>query len=324
MLISVVICTYNRSVLLTGALESVFQQKPDPALVEVIVVDNNSSDDTAEVIASFARRFRQLRRATESRQGLSHARNRGWKLARGEYVAYIDDDCRVPTDWLGRAQEIIRNSRADVFGGPYFPLYQSTKPDWFLDDYGSWQPAVQAGDIEPAALHGGNLFIRRALLPNAGGFSSTLGMRGKRVGYGEETDLLLRLQTRWPTLRFYYDPALYVDHLVRPEKMSILWCLHERFKRGRAVYHVRNLHSRQAADRRNQLVELFKLAGSIAWSLTARTLLRNRRQYPLFQNYWHEQAFRDLRILGIRYEHYRVSKRRPKSTGIEPDRTESR
>ena len=136
--ISVVICTYNRSDILKNVLETVVNQTVDQSFYEVIIVDNCSTDQTESQVRNFSRLNTNIRYVLEKRVGLSHARNRGWKEARGRYVAYTDDDCELPEEWLTIALQIIENVEPDIFGGPYYPYYLSPKADWFKDEYGNW------------------------------------------------------------------------------------------------------------------------------------------------------------------------------------------
>jgi len=91
-MISVIVCTYNRAELLRELLPTLCEQTVAFTQYEVIVIDNGSTDHTKTVAAVFAARYPQVRYCYEPRQGLSHARNRGWQEAKGDYVAYIDDD----------------------------------------------------------------------------------------------------------------------------------------------------------------------------------------------------------------------------------------
>lgn len=117
-MISVIICTYNRADLLAGALESVCQQSLAASAYEIVVVDNNSTDETPQVSRAYAERYPDVRYYIEPQQGLSYARNRDWQEARGEYVAYIDDDCQAPASWLAVGQAVIEHVAPDGFGGP--------------------------------------------------------------------------------------------------------------------------------------------------------------------------------------------------------------
>jgi len=303
-LISIIICTYNRAALLADVLQSVVEQSLDKSLYEVIVVDNNSTDDTTLVGNRFAARYANLRLCSEPRQGLSHARNRGWQEAKGSYVAYLDDDCKAPAHWLAVAQEVIYQIAPAVFGGPYFAYYQTPKPAWYQDRYGSWQPANCAGPIEPEALHGGNLLLQRALLQEVDGFDPTLGMNGSQLAYGEETALLLQLHASHPTALFYYEPRLVIHHLVRAEKMRLRWRFHQRFVHGQAVYRVMKQHGRRKAGRVELAVRMLAHLLALFWHMTIKTLRRDRAKHPYYQSYWYESALEHLYQLGLRYEQF--------------------
>ena len=128
-LITVIICTYNRCDLLKSVMETLIDQKLPPDYYELIIVDNNSNDSTKEFVQKFTVQNSKynIRYILEPNQGLSHARNRGWKEAKGEYVAYTDDDCKIPPEWLTVAKNTIEKYSPDVFGGPYFAFYLSDR-----------------------------------------------------------------------------------------------------------------------------------------------------------------------------------------------------
>jgi len=302
-LISVVICTYNRADLLTDVLQTLCQQTLEHSEYEVIVVDNNSTDSTRAVAESFARQYPNLSYCFEQQQGLSHARNRGWQEAKGKYVAYIDDDCKVPEKWLAVAKEIIERISPDVFGGPYFAFYNTPKPTWFKDEYGSHTPYANATRIEgpPDELHGGNLFLHRELLEKTGGFNPQLGMVGDQIAYGEETALLRHIHTTIPEALIYYEPKLYVYHLVRPEKMTWRWLIKDRFTKGRYVYRVFQ------TDKTNQVVLLRRIL-LVSLRLLLDVILfsqfRHRDKQPYPQQYLYESSLRYLKHLGTLYEEY--------------------
>ena len=106
--LSIIVCTYNRESLLPLCLQSLTDQAIDKRLYEVIVVNNNSTDGTQEVAESFAEMSKNLRVVLERRQGLSHARNRGWMEAQGKFVAYIDDDAIAWPDWIYSILDFIK------------------------------------------------------------------------------------------------------------------------------------------------------------------------------------------------------------------------
>jgi glycosyltransferase involved in cell wall biosynthesis len=298
--LSVVVCTYNRVQLLTDALDSICNQTLDKSHYEIIVVDNNSADGTRELVGEFCRRFSHVRYCFESQQGLSYARNRGWREAKGDYVAYTDDDCKLPEQWLEVAKEIIEQVSPDVFGGPYYAFHTTPKPRWFKDSYGSHELDKKARTLqEDEYLDGANIFLRRSLLESLGGFDTSLGMSGTSVGYGEETALLQLLRTMEPAQLVYFDPRLYVYHLVAPQKMSMYWIIRQRFAAGR--YSFRTFQGGNPLSLgRLQLIAgvvraLFTLVGDSARGV----FHRDRAQYPYPQNFFYEESFRHLQRLGM-------------------------
>lgn len=304
-MISVVICTYNRADLLAAALQTLCDQSQVGTSYEVIIVDNNSSDTTPLVSQDFAARYPHIRYCLETQQGLSHARNRGWQAAKGEYVAYLDDDCKAPPHWLHTADVIIRTVAPQVFGGPYFAMYNSPKPHWFNDEYGSYAPYPKATFIndKPDLLHGGNLFIARQLLVQVGGFDGALGMAGDRQAYGEETALLRQIRAARPATTFYYDPALWVYHLVRPEKMRLGWQMQAQFMKGRSIAHVYVNPQAQGRGRAAHLLRMAGLALLIGASLVRGIFWRNRAKLPHFYNFVYETSLPQITRLGQLYEY---------------------
>ena len=131
MLISVAICTWNHSALLRQTLEQFTHLVIPPELEwELLVVNNNSTDATDDVIASFIGRL-PIRRLFEPRPGLSNARNTAVREARGEYLLWTDDDSFVDERWLAAyAEAFVRWSKATVFGGPIRPWFATPPPQW--------------------------------------------------------------------------------------------------------------------------------------------------------------------------------------------------
>jgi glycosyltransferase involved in cell wall biosynthesis len=306
--ISTVICTYNRADLLAGALESLCQQTLHSDLYEILVVDNASTDNTTGVVHSCQEKYpnHYIRSFSEIKQGLSHARNRGWQEACGEYVAYIDDDCKVPSQWLMVAMDIIRCVSPAMLGGPYYAFYKSPKPIWFKDEYGSHVIIGEAGELPlDEYLSGGNLFIRKDLLKSVGGFNSFLGMAGGSIAYGEETALIRRVRKVQPQALIYYSPGLFVYHLVRETKWDFVWLIRQRFAQGRYGYLVfcDNQHTISV----RHVLGFFGIIFIILYECTFGVLFRNRQKYPYYQNYLYEDAFQKIAVWGKLYERLRCN-----------------
>ncbi len=305
-IISVVICTYNRSNLLRDVLHTLTQQTLDNQLYQIIVIDNNSSDDTKAVAEEFCRQNPNFHYCYEPRQGLSYARNRGWQEAIGDYVAYTDDDCRIPARWLETAKQIIRDTAPAVFGGPYYAFYNSPKPKWYKDEYGSYEPSKEAHLIKGREyLVGGNIFIRRDIIKESGGFLTDLGMTGNKIAYGEEVELVNRIRQKNPANKAYYDPELYVYHLVRPEKMNLFWGFRSHFIGNIYYYRVLELNRPTPLALPDLLITGAKLAVKIFLALTYKLVLRDKVKYPYLHNYFYENLSGYIGASGMLFEQFR-------------------
>ena len=305
LLFSVVICTHNRVELLCDVLQTLFIQTLDKNLFEIIVVDNNSTDRTQSVVEKFRSNFPNLRYCHETNVGLAYARNRGWQEAHGQYVAYTDDDCQIPAQWLSTAKATIDKNNSLVFGGPYFAFYKSPKPIWFKDEYGSRELGTTARVLQKNEyLSGGNLFINRQLLKKLGGFPTHLGMAGQRIAYGEETGLQMQFRELFPEQVIYYEPALYVYHLVRTEKLTIPWLARAFFHKGQYVYVTTSAKTAQPVNKVSFALSATKTVISAAGDCLYGIVRRDRKQYPYFQNYLYEHTSRYLRTLGKLYAQY--------------------
>lgn len=300
--ISVATYTRNRENLLARVLESLCHQTVPLNMYEVVVVDNGSTDGTRTVVDRYKANFPKLRYFYEEKLGSSSARNRCWKEALGNYVAFIDDDGQAPPDWLEVAERVIRTQSPDVFGGPVYPFYLSPKPDWYKDEYATFTNGDKPRRLNTANefFSGSNLFVRRSLLEQIGGFDESLGMFGGKIGYGEETAFLSLVRTKYPGSVLYYEPKLYEQHLVRPEKFLLSWQLRSRFQLGRQNYlaYSAGVHTLTF----KHLLAFFLMPFLMIYQATLGVLLRNRSVYPYPQNYYVERVFHSLSTWGRHYQ----------------------
>ncbi|MCI5207525.1 MAG: glycosyltransferase family 2 protein [Candidatus Electrothrix sp. ATG2] len=231
---SVIVCTYNRSELLGNCLESLVGQDVDQGLYEVVIINNNSTDETVSVVDKFIEKFPNVRLVYEQKQGLSHARNRGWREAKGRYVAYIDDDATAHNNWIYEMHQFtVRHPEIQAFGGPYFPFSFVEIPDWMPDGFGKNYKGEEERpvDIGREWISGSNMVFKKKILNNIGGFATDLGMTGKKVAYGEETVLFRKISSLKHSV--YYVPKMQVDHLVAEYKMNFKWILKSYYAHGR-------------------------------------------------------------------------------------------
>jgi glycosyltransferase involved in cell wall biosynthesis len=233
--VSVLICTYNRAVLLEQTLAALARAaRPDACDVEVVVVDNNSSDDTAGVVhrAAAAGSF-PVNYLREGRQGKSFALNTGLAVAQGDILALTDDDVLPATDWLVR---IVENFRAEdlvfVFG-KVLPLWEVPPPPEMLTlrardiwgplalvDYGDEPIRYDAASFGKKRLPvGANLSIRRAAIDRIGGWRTDLGKVDNSLIGGEDHEIFVRLYGSGQ-YSGTYDPSVAVRHLVPASRLT--------------------------------------------------------------------------------------------------------
>jgi glycosyltransferase involved in cell wall biosynthesis len=218
--VSVVIGTYNRSEMLAAALDGLLGQESGGVSYEVIVVDNNSSDATREVVESYkAKGYENLRYIFEPKQGVSHARNAGIGEARGEIIAFADDDVRVSKEWVARIKAAFdEHPEIDFLGGKILPLWKSEPPRWLTRDHWWALALLDYGDIpfyvsadNPVCLPTANASFRSDVFKRFGLFSPDFSGR-------EDHEFLLRLWCAGS--RGMYVPTVLVHADVQPERLK--------------------------------------------------------------------------------------------------------
>jgi len=229
--VSVVVCTYNRAEILAECLASLATQSVDPGCFEVVVVNNNSSDNTEYVCRSFMRDNENFRYIEEPRQGLSYARNKGYQEARTRWVCYVDDDAKAFDNYIERILHVIQHYDFDCFGGIYLPWYKYGRPKWYRDEYAT-KPMERDGTgiITAGYVSGGVMAVKKEVLEILGGFSPDIGMSGDRISYGEE--VLLQLRMREKGMNIGFDPELAVYHLVNTYKLRLNWFFKSAYANG--------------------------------------------------------------------------------------------
>ncbi len=312
-LLSVVVCTYNRSTSLARTLESLAAQRTNGTFTfEVIVVDNKSRDDTRAVVESFMPRFdpstrpadsgarsgfrpadrsaglhMRLAYAFEGRQGLSHARNTGVARAQGAVVAFTDDDVRPQPAWLAALCEAFTRFRADCVYGKVLPEWEAERPGW-LSDYFLGRLALLDRGAEPFLVtderqefYGANFAVTRAALAATGAFNPALGRTGEQLGGGEDVDYFARLFRAGR--RIAYAPAAVVHHRVPRERMTPGYFRRWHFQHGES-----SAHAERAAGRALFGIPLWTLrdfaghlGGWVAAGLTRRTARRLEHEMKL-------------------------------------------
>lgn len=225
--ISVVICTYNRASYIRDAMNSLYEQTLSRQAFEVIVVNNNSTDNTEAICTAFIQEHADasFTYLNESKQGASHARNTGAAIARSPLLCFMDDDAIADTDYLERIVDFFDNHPdAGGLGGRIIPKYIPSEPVWMshfvssLVGHFHYSESVSVFAPNKYPLES-NMIIRKTDFDAIHGFNTALpGVMGTlRIG-GEGKDFFFRLKALGRTI--YYDPAIRVQHVVETSKLT--------------------------------------------------------------------------------------------------------
>lgn len=224
---TVAVCTWNRAALLPTILDQLARVRYAPGDWEVVVVNNNCTDDTERILDAFAGRL-PLRCTFETKQGTSHARNAAVRMAQGEYIVWTDDDVLVEEGWLAAyARATERHPEAAFFGGPIRPRFEGTPPAWLSAawrDVGAVFAARDLGDesfefdAEGELPYGANFVIRmreQRLFP----YDPALGRILEGGALGDETDVIRALLAAGGTGWWVPDAA--VEHWITKERQTV-------------------------------------------------------------------------------------------------------
>jgi len=226
--ISVIICTYNRCDMLATVLRSLAAVDVAPRLSwEVMVVDNNSTDRTREVVEqAVAEGLDNLRYLFEGRQGKSHALNSAIEAAEGEILAFTDDDVTVHPGWLTELKSIFDRNPCLGAGGKIIATFDGTPPSWLRLDISRpfLSPLVSFdhGDT-PCFLreepYGANMAFRKEAFSRYGLFRTDLGpVEGNPMGKGEDSEFASRLLAAGELMMYAADAIIY--HPVEKKRME--------------------------------------------------------------------------------------------------------
>jgi glycosyltransferase involved in cell wall biosynthesis len=235
--ISAVICTRNRAPYLRRALQGLLRQTLPPECFEILIVDNDSTDDTRDVVCTEFAAVSNLRYIAEIRPGLSRARNTGYREARGDYVAYLDDDAIPFPQWLEAILNAFRTTtpQPGCVSGKIKPIWEAARPKWLHDRMVHLLTILDVSD-EPVILRanqygfGANIAFRRDVLDVVGGFPPELGRQGN-VLLGSE-DTFIQSRVRELGYSCYYHPQVAVLHHVHPHRLRQGWFLRRLYYHG--------------------------------------------------------------------------------------------
>ncbi|HBI44764.1 MAG TPA: hypothetical protein DDY78_18210 [Planctomycetales bacterium] len=226
---SVIICTHNRGDVLPRALEAIGRlETPDGAVIELLVVDNASTDGTADVVRTFAEKApSEVRYIREPQLGHSFALNAGIAAARGDVIAFTDDDALPKPDWLRRIDAVLNGGGAHWAFGKVVPVWPSQQPAWFSQELNRYFALLDYGPVpfvvtdRKHTFFGVNHACRRDALEALGGYRTDRGIyggQGMGLGVGNDVDLFERALDAG--MKVVYDPAIEVGHIIPATRAS--------------------------------------------------------------------------------------------------------
>jgi glucosyl-dolichyl phosphate glucuronosyltransferase len=224
--ISIVICTYNNAHSLKMTLTDIANCKIyETDIVELLCIDNNSSDETKDVFYEIFPSFNfKASYHFENKQGLSNARNLGLNRASGDYVLFTDDDAIIPTGWINKYLCIIKQKTPDCLYSKISVIWDKPKPWWYVKEYAPFFVHLDYGDKIISVkdydheFFGKNFCLNKKLLISLGGFDPKLGRCGNRLISGEETLIYKKLIQRKHTVIYFPDAE--IGHRLKEREYS--------------------------------------------------------------------------------------------------------
>ncbi len=225
--ISVILCTYNSAASLEKTLAQLNSQifEKGQVFVEYIIVDNNSTDHTAQTIKMYAERNSSFSYTFEPKQGLSHARNTGTLTAKGRYVLFTDDDAEIPQDWVQQYADVIQKYSPVCAYSKIAVIWDNPKPWWYIQAFRPYFVELDYGNqiLEVNDIHheffGKNFCILKSEILEQGGFDPKLGRMGDKLVAGEETIIYRRMIGN--NKKVIYFPNAEVGHRLKPKEYTV-------------------------------------------------------------------------------------------------------
>lgn len=291
--VSVIVCTYNREKYLEQCLKSLADQTLPMDQYEIVIVNNNSPDNTDAVCKRFIENHSEwnINYSIEYNQGHTYARNRGIEEASGKYLAFIDDDAFVKQPYC---EEILKyfegNPQVMAIGGRLYPIYDDCEePAWMNPWLLPLVAALDMGDKPKEFAKrkfptGANMAFRKTVFETVGNFNVELGRRGTdNLEGGDEKDMIFRLKAAGG--KVHYVPTVEVDHIIPPKRIT--------------MEYVRGLATGVGRHERKRLKQEGPLALLIKWVLE---LVKIGGTLLLFITYLVKgQAIKGITLVKFRY-----------------------
>jgi glycosyltransferase involved in cell wall biosynthesis len=235
--VTVAIPTYNRADFLRQTLAGIVAQHFPRGQFEVLVIDNNSTDRTREVVAEFAGATPAPRHVLEPQQGLDYARNRAITEARGEIILFGDDDILVQPDWIVQMVAPLLadagTGRIGAVGGEVIPVFPDGLPDWVREWHAPLAFRPDLGPLE--ARHspmGANVAFPKRVFAQLGPFHTALDRAAGNYFSGGDSEMIRRV--RAAGLEVWFAPAAAVQHQMPASRTTFRYARRHAFDSARS------------------------------------------------------------------------------------------
>ena len=217
MVLSITICTYNRIEYLKKCLKSILDQTQGSEIIEINIIDNNSTDTTNDYVTELQKQFPEVNYFVEKRQGISYARNLSVEVCKGMFLAFVDDDAVINKNWLEALLNELKNQNENIiYGGPIYPNFESVPEDWIDKDYFIRKFKDTDGFLgtikSKEGFSGGNMCIAKNLFLKSEKFNTEIGMTGGNLGLGEEPDFFYKLIMKNKDVKLYNISEMSITH----------------------------------------------------------------------------------------------------------------
>jgi GT2 family glycosyltransferase len=262
---SVIVCTHNGGELVEPTLESLVRQDFPGEAFEIVVVDNASTDATPGVVRGIAGRHPgRIRVVREPVLGHSSARNRGVLEARGEVIAFTDDDARPSPRWLRVLVDACEQPQVGCAGGPVRAVPGGSFPAWVTPPFLPYLALFDKGmeDVELSYNEyprGVNMAYPRRSFREVGLFSTAFGLKGRSLLYYDEIELCYRLERLGR--RILYVPDAEVHHVIHAGRLTVAWFRRRFYAQGKSEAYFDLVH-----HGRRLVIKRVREHGRFAWA----------------------------------------------------------
>jgi glycosyltransferase involved in cell wall biosynthesis len=236
MRVTVAIPTFNRSALLRQTLEGIARQNYPRDRFETLVIDNNSSDDTARVVADLAALNPGLRYLKETKQGLDHARNRAIAEAQGDIILFGDDDILTEPDWIGQMIAPFLShpgAKIGAVGGEVIPIFPDGLPKWVAAWHSPLAFRPDAGPLTDRQFPmGANLAFPRWVFKELGPFHTALDRTAGSYFSGGDSEMIRRI--RAAHMEVWFVPSAAVRHQMPASRTTFRYAARHAFDSARS------------------------------------------------------------------------------------------